>query len=77
MSSTGNASDFGDLIANGENQYGAASLITGITGGGMEAFTNDCQKVTIASTGNAAYFGALSEQRHSGASASNCHGGLA
>jgi hypothetical protein len=60
ISSTGNATDFGDLLT--KTRYGVAcsSSTRGIFWGGRDEFgvkTNTIQYVTIASTGNATDFG--------------------
>ncbi len=71
ISSTGNALDFGDLIAGARNVPGScASSTRGIWGGGITtdpASTNTIQYITISSTGNSQDFGDLTRE-HSGLS---------
>ena len=60
MASTGNTSDFGDLLAANYALAGLADATRGVFGGGnASGRTNVIQYVTIASTGNATDFGDL------------------
>ena len=61
ISSTGNATDFGDLSATLYNHGGFSSSTRGITGGGLlgGSVTNVIEYVTIATTGNSTDFGDL------------------
>ena len=60
MASTGNTSDFGDLLAANFALAGLADATRGVFGGGdAGGRTNVIQYVTIASTGNATDFGDL------------------
>jgi len=78
IASTGNATDFGDLVLARTNSAGACSSTTrGIVGGGgSSGRTNAIDYFTIASTGNATDFGDLLEANQYMSGASNCHGGL-
>ena len=74
--STGNASDFGDMIAALRFVNGASSPTRGIIGGGDAYPSYDyqsMQSVTIASTGSAQYFGDLINAAHArkGATSNN------
>ena len=68
IASTGNATDFGDLVANYSQGGGAAdNNTTGVFAGGSQSPTGDVnviQSVTIASTGNASDFGDLTVAGH-------------
>jgi len=64
ITSTSNATDFGDLIAtNARGKFGNVSNTTrGVFGGGnwgTDAYTNQMEYITIASTGNGTDFGDL------------------
>ena len=79
MASTGNATDFGDMIES--NSYyggGTSSPGRGVVGGGniTGSLTNRIAYITIASTGNAQDFGDLSEAVTSVSACSDGHGGL-
>jgi len=65
IATTGNASDFGDLISAGYTLGGTASSTRGVFAGGTVpgGKTNVIQYVTIASTGNALDFGDLTTVR--------------
>jgi len=58
IASTGNATDFGDLIAAMLYNQGCASDTRGLSGGGSGEVSN-IDYVTIATTGNASDFGDL------------------
>ena len=84
IASAGNATDFGDLTAYYALLAGCSSSTVGVFGGGRGGasaggsgtLTNVISYVTIASTGNASSFGALTQARESLAACSNVHGGL-
>jgi len=79
IASTGNATDFGELITNYSDQgAGASNKTRGVFAGGFGgSWTNVIEYITIASTGNATDFGDLTVIRSRLASASNSHGGIA
>ena len=58
ISTTGNATDFGDLLSPIQRLTGTSDATRGVVGGGL-ASTNVIQYITIASTGNATDFGDL------------------
>ena len=62
FSTTGNATDFGDNIAQITQQAGASDGTYGIFGGGS-AVTNTIESITIAMTGNSSDFGDLTVAR--------------
>ena len=83
IATPGNATDFGDLIRNGENVTSSVSNGSrGIWAGGSwrdsannTAYNNEIQYVTIANTGNATDFGDLSGTRFNmGAASSGVRG---
>ena len=80
ISSTGNATDFGDLVAlNASSNNGNISSTTrGIISGGQEGgiAVNRIQYITIAATGNATDFGELTSTFMEHAGASNATKGL-
>ena len=79
ISSTGNATDFGDLTIARFQLASCSSTTRGVFGGGYTpapAVTNTIDYVTIASIGNAADFGDLTTTRGTLAACSNAHGGL-
>jgi hypothetical protein len=63
IATTSNATDFGDLAANGYTLGGTASGTRGVFAGGTPGVSNVIQYVTIASTGNTTDFGDLSVAR--------------
>jgi hypothetical protein len=64
LASTGNATDFGDLLATTRSGAGLSSATRGIFGGGIDsARLNVIQYVSINSTGNASDFGDLSADK--------------
>jgi len=73
IATTGNATDFGDLIANsGGGGGGADNNIRGVFAGATDpGITNIMQYVTIDTTGNATDFGDLTVARRGMASASS------
>ena len=65
IASTGNATEFGDLLANNRWMAGCASSTRGIFGGGYTSSSQDViQYVTIMTTGNATDFGDLTVARY-------------
>ena len=59
LMSTGNAVDFGDLVAGARSVVGLASPTRGVMTAGSPSNSNTMQYITIASTGNAQDFGDL------------------
>jgi len=78
IASTGNAQDFGDLLANRSGANGAAASPTrGVFGGGYAPVATDrCEFITIPTTGNSVDFGDLTVARGYTSACSNGHGGL-
>jgi len=80
IASTGNASDFGDLILARYGQGGCSNSIRGVFAGEeaypTPAVTNTIQYITIASTGNAQDFGDLTVATFFKQGLSDSHGGL-
>ena len=81
ISSLGDSIDFGNLAKSDNNRLsGASSSTRGLFGGGETSSpgtpTNVIDYITIATTGNAADFGDLSQARSGGSSLSDSHGGL-
>ena len=77
ISTTGNATDFGDISST--NRYGAAcsSSTRGLYGGGYNpSLDNVIVFVTISSTGNTSSFGNLSQNRRGNSSGSNSTRGI-
>ena len=72
--STGNATDFGDLLSSQSYQSGFGSTTRGVFAGGSN--TNVIQYITIASTGNATDFGDITVNRQGSAGASSSTRGL-
>ena len=75
IATTGNTTDFGDLISGTRFLAACSSSTRGVFGGGYSS-SNVIQFVTIATTGNATDFGDLTIGRQGLASCSNSHGGL-
>ena len=74
IASTGNASDFGDLVANNQGMGGTSSATRGVFTGGT---SNVIQYITIGSTGNTTDFGDISTtEGYLMSATSNAHGGL-
>ena len=73
ISTTGNASDFGDLVAGTMSMAPMASPTRGVWAGGYQSGgdVNTIQYITIATTGNAQDFGDQSSRRQNGAGFSN------
>ena len=81
IASTGNATDFGDLIvgAMAKSVGNCSDLTRGVFAGGKTSaptYINTIEFVTIASTGNASDFGDLKRTRAYGSAFSDSHGGL-
>jgi len=77
ISSTGNASDFGDLTQARSTPAACSSPIRGVFGGGYNpTIQNTIDFVTISTQGNAIDFGDLFQARWGFAGLSNAHGGL-
>jgi hypothetical protein len=77
ISSTGNATDFGDLSGTKCGLASASSSTRGTFAGGFPSYTNTIEYVTILSTGNVIDFGDLTVSRFSyNGGCSNGHGGL-
>ena len=77
IASTGNAIDFGDLSTSKKNITVCSNITRALFAGGLTStFLDDIEYVTIATTGNAQDFGDLTVGRWSGASFTDCHGGL-
>lgn len=77
ISSTGNAQDFGDLIAAKVFGVASSSSIRGVFGSGnAPGIVNVIEYVTISSTGNSIDFGDLSVAKVGMGACSNGHGGL-
>ena len=77
IASTGDAVDFGNLIAVNENIRGTSNKIRGLFAGGYgPGTTNVMQYITIASTGDAQDFGDLTSPLAQNGQCSDSHGGL-
>jgi len=76
ISTTGNATDFGDLTGQGRIQASCGNSTRGIWSGGYTPITNTIQYVTIASTGNAVTFGNLSTPTYAHAGCSSSTRGI-
>jgi len=78
IATTGNASDFGDLLSAASYVGSGSNSVRGtFHGGGTPSYSNVIQYVTIDTTGNATDFGDLTAGYQSSSSpASNGHGGL-
>ena len=79
IASTGNATDFGDLISVGYGKAGASNSTRAIFASGLDngSFSNAIDAVEISSTGNATDFGNLTLARFGCSACSPSHGGLA
>ena len=73
ISSTGNATSFGELAEDVKGMAGVSNGINerGIFAGGYNMLSDDIQYITISSTGNSATFGDLTEYRNRLAGVSN------
>ncbi len=77
IATTGNATDFGDLIGNRSKPAGCSSALYGIFAGGYNgSYHSNIDYVTIATTGNAQDFGDLTLARYQAAGGSNGVRGL-
>ncbi len=77
IASTGDASDFGDLVQSRREPMGSSNTTRGVYHGGKTPTKSDtCDYITIASTGNAADFGDLTRAISGGNAAADSHGGL-
>jgi len=80
IASTGNATDFGDLVEfyGKYNSAGTSNKVTGIFAGGQGSGgdLDSVDKITIASTGNATDFGDLTATFEGSGATSAAHGGL-
>ena len=79
IASTGNATDFGDLLTVSTGQLGATSdKIRGVFGGGNNdpLYHDNIQQVIISSTGNSVDIGDLTLARLQSGCVSDSHGGL-
>ena len=80
IASTGNATDFGNLVAGTDRVHGFSSPTRGLTMGGITGTpgttVNTVNYVTIASTGNANDFGDLTDARNMTSTAANNTRGL-
>ena len=78
IASTGNGTDFGDLIDSQITHTGGTSnSIRGLWGGGFSPGNNNSiEYVTIATTGNAKDFGDILVVQRGIAATSDSHGGL-
>ena len=78
ITSNGNASDFGDMVAKKQGIGALSSSTRGIINTGSDASSpvNVIQYVTMAQTGNALDFGDLPFQNQQTTGCSNGHGGL-
>jgi len=80
IASAGNATDFGDLVAENYLMASCSSSTRGLFAGGAIGAspyeTNVIQYITIATTGNATDFGDLLATNVTFAACSNAHGGL-
>ena len=75
MTSSGNASDFGDMTAVTGAGMGVSNGTRGVTGGGNGP-TNKIEYITCATTGNGTDFGDLTESRAYGGGSSHGERGL-
>ena len=79
IATTGNASDFGDMLSARFNipNDGVASPTRGVWAGGADpSHNNVIQYITILTTGNAIDFGDLGTAASHIGAVSNAHGGL-
>lgn len=81
IASLGDGIDFGDLIGATRNNTSCSSSIRGISAGGglnpsSPAYSDSIEYVTIATLGNAADFGNLTDARSGLRGLSDSHGGL-
>ena len=71
INSTGDATDFGDMLENTYSSAGTASRVRGISFGGGNDPYNTIEFVTIASTGDSQDFGDMVEHRRNAGAGSN------
>lgn len=72
IASTGNATDFGDLVSAGDERTGASNGTYGLAmGGNIGGYTNQIDYITIDTTGNASDFGDHSQNLEGVSSASD------
>ena len=77
IATTGNATDFGDLISATSAMAGTSSQTRGVFAGGeVASATNVIQYITIDTTGNASDFGDLVAATYAPQGCSSAHGGL-
>ena len=77
IATTGDATDFGDIITVTEGGGACSSLLRGVFGGGNSpSYLNTISFVTMETTGDASDFGDLTLARQSNNGTSNGHGGL-
>ena len=73
----GSSIDFGEMSITRGWSGTTSSKTRGIIAGGLNpTYQNLIEFITIASAGNAQYFGDLTVSRHMGGGVSDCHGGL-
>lgn len=78
IASTGNATDFGDLLANTFGKAATSDAVTAVASGGYTTGAiNTIESITIATTGNSADFGDATQSVYGAGACSNSHGGLA
>ena len=76
ISTTGNASDFGDLTEAGYTPQGASDGSRGVIGGNGDGTSNTISYITFATPGNAIDFGDLTLNRYSLGAVSNGERGV-
>ena len=79
IASTGNATDFGDLLDGnqGQGRGNMSNTTRGVyANGATPSFVNVMQYITISSTGNAIDFGDTITAKQTPTTISNGHGGL-
>ena len=77
IASTGNATDFGDLINTKADSQSASNSLRGVwAGGATPTKIKTISFVEIATTGNAAMFGDLTVTASEGSGCSDSHGGI-
>ena len=75
IATTGDATDFGDLITDRRSHGSASSPTRGVVAGAYPN-TNSIEYITILTTGNSLDFGDLTAAGHNLGGTSNGHGGL-
>ena len=81
IASTGNATDFGDLVTGRSSVAAVSNSTRAVFQGGGSFADGDAARelldyITIASTGNATDFGDQATEKYASSSLSNSHGGL-